>query len=182
MIQAGEAAYFVVDLRAEFRRNPYITLWRPDDAGYCYPLPWAGRYSKTKIDAGGGYYSASWADKRGRRRFLRFPVLTHDAEALAVPPARGIIDGNAGPALRNNAETRAKLLALRYGTDKRPLSAGRIKRALRVLAYLEAVQDFEPMSASEWLECADGHSRPEPAEDGAKWGRQAPKVGSAANG
>lgn len=40
--------FFIVDLRPEWRGNPYVTLWRPDDAGYAYPLPWAGRYSKAQ--------------------------------------------------------------------------------------------------------------------------------------
>lgn len=47
----------------------------------------------------------------------------------------------------------------------------RIERALRVLAYLESVEDYEPMSASEWLECADGLPRPPPDEESARWGR-----------
>jgi hypothetical protein len=47
----------------------------------------------------------------------------------------------------------------------------RIERALRVLAFLEAIEDYEPMSASEWLECADGLSRPEPDEESERWGR-----------
>lgn len=41
-------------------------------------------------------------------------------------------------------------------------SMARIEAALRTLDYLEAVQDYEPLSASEWLECArDGMSRPD---------------------
>jgi hypothetical protein len=39
--------FLVVDFRKEWltpSRHPFITFWRPDDAGYCYDVTSAGRY------------------------------------------------------------------------------------------------------------------------------------------
>lgn len=105
--------YYIVDVRAEWKRRPYITLWRPNNANYAYPLPWAGRYSKPTVDEGGEYY----AKRRygSPRAWDRFPVPCDVVERLAEAwPAPGIIDGNTGPVLLNNAATRRALLRAKY--------------------------------------------------------------------
>jgi len=103
--------FYIVDLRPQFRGNPYITLWRPDNAGYAYPIPWAGRYSKDTVDAAPSYY----AHKDGSKRYVRFPVPCDVVEALAIPkPKPGVIDGDTGPVLINNKATRDALRAAKY--------------------------------------------------------------------
>lgn len=103
--------FYIVDLRAEWSRKPYVTVWRPKNAGYAYPLVWAGRYDKATVDAGGSYYST----KDGTRQWKRFPVPCHVVEALAIPsPENGVIDGNTGPVLRNNVHIRDALRRARY--------------------------------------------------------------------
>ena len=104
--------FFIVDLRPEWNSNPYVTLWRPDDAGYAYPLPWAGRYSKEQVDEGGSYYYGS---KDHRTRIDRFPVPCEVAERLSTAkPAAHVIDGDVGPVLPNTDEIKKALKAARY--------------------------------------------------------------------
>jgi len=107
-----DQAFMIVDLRREFRGNPYITLWRPENAGYAYPLPWAGRYSLDELQASPAYY----AQRRHGcpRAFDRWPVPVHVVERLAIPPAPGRIDGDAGPVLRNDERTRRALRRARF--------------------------------------------------------------------
>lgn len=108
MSPVDQPACYIVDLRREWARKPYITLWRADDAGYAFPLPWAGRYPWPKIQAGGSYY----ATRQGTKEWKRFPVPCDAVERLAIPkPKPGIIDRDAGPVLVNSAETRAALRA-----------------------------------------------------------------------
>lgn len=39
-----EIDYFIVSLSHTEKTDKYFTLWRPDNAGYCYPLELAGLY------------------------------------------------------------------------------------------------------------------------------------------
>ena len=106
------AEFYIIDVRQSFAGNPYITVWRPKNAGYAYPLSWAGRYSKEEVDQKSGYY---YQIRFGTKRTLeRFPVPCAVAEVLAIAPANGIIDGNAGPVLPNLAPIRAALRKARY--------------------------------------------------------------------
>lgn len=103
--------FYIVDLRVSWSRKPYITVWRPDNAGYAYSLPWAGKYDKATVDEGGDYYTT----KDGTRGWKRFAIPCRVADALAIPnPEPGIIDGNVGPVLRNNVHIRDALLRARY--------------------------------------------------------------------
>lgn len=104
--------FMIVDVRAEWRHKPYITLWRPDDAGYAYPLPWAGRYSRERIDEHPSYYATPTF---GNERVLeRYPVPVEAVERLAIPPTPGMIDGDTGPVLKNDARTRRALRRAAY--------------------------------------------------------------------
>jgi hypothetical protein len=116
-------AFYIVDLRPEWRRLPYVTLWRPDDAGYCYSIPWAGKYTLDRVRQAGAYYvkrlkpGDRYFDKRpvSRSTWYRFPVRCAAANKMAQPePAPGIIDGDVGPVLPNTAEMRRKLLRAAY--------------------------------------------------------------------
>lgn len=109
--------FYIIDMRPEWSRKPYITVWRPDDAGYAYPLSWGGKYSKETVDAAPGYYCNRGACASGqpRKRLTRFPVPCDVVEALAIPkPTPRIIDGDTGPVLVNDAKTRAALRKAKY--------------------------------------------------------------------
>ena len=109
--------FYICDLRPEWQRKPYVTVWRPNNANYAYPLAWAGLYSREQVEDGGVYYyRPRYATKRAMDRF---PVPRAVVEALAVEPRPGIIDGNVGPVIPNTKEVRAKLRAAAY----RPNSA-----------------------------------------------------------
>lgn len=104
--------FFIVDVRRAWAGQPYATLWRPDNAGYAYPLPWAGRYTREQIDAAPNLYHAT---RYGTKRTLdRYPVPCAVVEALAVSPAPGVVDGDAGPVVPNSAPIRAALRKARY--------------------------------------------------------------------
>jgi hypothetical protein len=101
--------FYIVDLRPEWARKPYVTVWRPDNAGYAYPLSWGGVYRLDELKP--GYH----ANKKGTARFENFPVPRAIVEALAIPePRPGVIDGNAGPVIVNNAKTRGILRAAMF--------------------------------------------------------------------
>lgn len=100
-------AFYIADIRRSFRGNPYITFWRPKNAGYCYPLSWAGRYSLETLRGAPSYYEKL---RDGCTRALsRFAVPCEVAEAIAEDPASGMIDGDAGLVVRNTADARAFL-------------------------------------------------------------------------
>lgn len=99
--------FVICDLRAEWRRNPYVTFWRPDNAGYAYPLGWAGDYSEEAVTQGGRYYTAF---ENGE--LIRFAAPRSAVEAFAIPPNPKEIDGDAGPVVPNTAAFRKKLRKL----------------------------------------------------------------------
>jgi hypothetical protein len=104
--------FYIVDVRKGFDRKPYVTLWRPDNAGYAYPLPWAGRYTRAEIEDRPGYH---YRKRDGKTRTLdRYPVPCEAVERHAVAPAKGLIDGDAGPVVPNTAEVRAALRRARW--------------------------------------------------------------------
>lgn len=85
--------FYIVSLKHTRRDSRYITVWRPEDKGYAWPLSWAGKYSEADVLAQRAYYH------RGDDT-LAVPCSLLDA--LAVPPIKGTIDGNAGPVVMNN--------------------------------------------------------------------------------
>ena len=108
-----EARFYICDLRPEWRRNWAVTFWRPDNAGYAYPLSWAGKYSAEKVKKGGSYYAkrsrAGDEAERPGKTLIRFPVPCEVAEAMAVASPPGKIDGDAGPVVMNNGKNRIAL-------------------------------------------------------------------------
>jgi hypothetical protein len=52
--------YIVISLKHTLRRHKAITLWRPDDKGYCWLLPSAGIYDKQRIFDHLGYYNTGY--------------------------------------------------------------------------------------------------------------------------
>ena len=101
-VEAGE--FYICDLRQSWAKQWAVTFWRPDNAGYAYPLSWAGKYDKLAIENGGDYYFEREAGK-----MTRFPVPCDIADALATPSPPGKIDGDAGPVVLNTPKNRAAL-------------------------------------------------------------------------
>ncbi|MFC0667074.1 hypothetical protein ACFSKY_22745 [Azotobacter chroococcum] len=97
-----ESTFYVVSLKHTKRRDRYITVWRPDDKGYCYPLPWAGFYPESRIRQSLDYYNNGCTD-------VAVPCGVLDQ--IAIPPMPGEIDNDAGPMVPNNAESWCRILA-----------------------------------------------------------------------
>ncbi|WP_398480899.1 hypothetical protein [Tardiphaga sp.] len=98
--------FYICDMRKEWLRKPYITFWRPSNAGYAYPLSWAGKYDLDEMAAAARYY---WI--KNTRGLVRFPILCRVAELYGVPPGPGMVDGDAGPVIPNTKQLRATLRA-----------------------------------------------------------------------
>lgn len=88
------AEYYVVSVHHTKRHDHYITVWRPDDRGYAYPLSWAGKYAEERVMAALGYYNSGCSN---------VAVPCDVLDRIAVPPAPRMIDGDAGPVVVNNA-------------------------------------------------------------------------------
>lgn len=102
----SEQLYYICDLRSVWLYKPYVSFWRPDDAGYCYPLSWAGKYRMERIASQRYYY---W--ERNTKSWLRFPIPCEAVDQIAVAPKPKTIDGDAGPVVWMNKNTRATLRA-----------------------------------------------------------------------
>lgn len=108
--------YVIVDVRSSFSGNPYITFWRPNDAGYAYPLSWAGDYTAEQLAENADYYM----EHGSGGSMIRFPVLRSIAEKFGIKPAPGMVDGDAGPVVRNIKKNRATLELLRWRPSTPP--------------------------------------------------------------
>ncbi len=72
--------FYVVDLRPAWASEPYLTMWRANDAGYAQSVPWAGLYSLEEITSGQRSYC-----KREGRRIVRMAVPAGVVMKLAAP-------------------------------------------------------------------------------------------------
>lgn len=123
----SEVLYYVIDLRPEWTCRPCISLWRPNDCGYAYPLAWAGKYTAERINEGGSYYT-----EQGVRYFQRFAVACDIVEGLAeILPTKIVDCWQEGPHLLNTAKNRAALRRARYRPAGRSALAPEIKEANR---------------------------------------------------
>lgn len=107
--------FYICDLRPEWSKKPCVTFWRPNNAGYAFPLPWSGKYTLDEIMAQPSYY---WERPYGMPRapFIRFPIACAEVDKLGAEPTPGIVDGDAGPIVWKTRhivrQLRAKMLQL----------------------------------------------------------------------
>lgn len=92
----AEPLYYICDLRPEWRGKPCVTFWRPENAGYAFPLPWSGKYTLAEIVSNPGYY---WERPYGKPKaaYIRFPIACGVVDQYGAEPTLGLIDGNVGP-------------------------------------------------------------------------------------
>ena len=93
---------YIVNLSHTTRRDRYITIWRPDDRGYCWALSRAGKYAHDHVMRHLGYYNGGWAN-------VAVPCSVLDA--MAVPPIPGHHDNDAGPCVENTRANWKTILA-----------------------------------------------------------------------
>lgn len=101
-VREATGPFYVVDLRRDWNRRPYLSFWRPKNANYAYPLVWAGRYTIDELEPGYHYHLAYESTT-----IERCPVLCSIIETRSVSPRKGIIDGDTGPVVVNSPATRA---------------------------------------------------------------------------
>jgi len=92
--------YFVLSIKHTKKTDAYISLWRPGNAGYCWPLPWAGIYTYRAVDKEPDYYN-NGTDT--------IAVHWSAAVALVTQPRPGTVDGDVGPVILNTKENWKKL-------------------------------------------------------------------------
>jgi hypothetical protein len=86
--------FYIISVKHTNREHQYITVWRPDDKGYAWPLSWAGKYSEDRVMASLDYYHD------GSNVAVPCRVL----DEIAVPVTPGTVDNDAGPVVLNNKE------------------------------------------------------------------------------
>ncbi|MFD2404854.1 hypothetical protein [Azorhizophilus paspali] len=97
-----ERQFYIVSLKHTLRLHRYITVWRPDNAGYAFPLIWAGKYYELDVRAELDYYNNGCST---------VAVPCDVLDQIAIPPMPGEIDNDVGPVVPNNAESWRRILA-----------------------------------------------------------------------
>lgn len=54
--------YIIISLKHTNRRHRAITLWRPDNRGYCWTIERAGAYQEPSVLESLGYYNTGHSD------------------------------------------------------------------------------------------------------------------------
>lgn len=80
----SEREFYVVSVKHTHRTDKYITLWRPDDKGYCFRTEAAGKYTESQIAAHLGYYHTGY-DIAVPREVLDAIVMQSEPGYLDVP-------------------------------------------------------------------------------------------------
>lgn len=104
----AEAKYLICDTRQRFDGERYVTFWREKGQGYCWPVSWAWRLSRSELES----------EKKETPRFrdgdrgpvVMFAVREDLIADLLEEPRAGDIDLDAGPVIRNSAEMRMEIM------------------------------------------------------------------------
>ena len=92
--------HYILSIKHTASGDDYITLWRPNDAGYTLYLPAAGKYSIAQIEANPGYYNNG-------RTTVAIPC--HIVDGRGVEAADGY--DCAGPVIKNTGQDWSALMA-----------------------------------------------------------------------
>jgi hypothetical protein len=84
--------FYIVNLSHTARNDRYITIWRPNDRGYCWALSRAGKYQYEHVMSHLGYYNSGCTN-------VAVPCGVLDE--VAVAPIPGHHDNDAGPCVEN---------------------------------------------------------------------------------
>lgn len=104
--------FYIVSVKHTRRDSLYITVWRPNDCGYAWPLSWAGKYTEDRIKEHTDYYHNGYAS---------FAVPCEVLDAMAVTTIPGTVDNDAGPVVMNTRENWLQILAaLPWPTKDQP--------------------------------------------------------------
>lgn len=104
-------SYYIASVKHTNPRDFYITFWRPNDSGYCWPLEWAGKYSIESVISNLDYYNNGHSTIAVHKSIV---------DEMAVEPLEGRTDGNAGPVVLNtkNAWQKIHAYAIRQPIEK----------------------------------------------------------------
>lgn len=94
--------FYIVSLKHTRRKDRYVTLWKPDDRGYCFRTSNAGRYAEGNVRAHLGYYNSGTS--------IAVPCDVIDRCTVMTTP-RDQFDGPDGPAFLNTAANWKLLIA-----------------------------------------------------------------------
>lgn len=108
----AELKFYIVSVTHTQRRDAFISFWRPDNAGYCWPLSWAGHYEEEAVQASLSYYNDGQ---------LNIAVRADVVDAIAVTTPPGRIDGDAGPVVLNDETSWRKMRAALIAEPEHPV-------------------------------------------------------------
>jgi hypothetical protein len=94
--------YYIVSLKHTHRNDRYVTLWKPNDRGYCFRTTNAGRYAEETVRASLRYYNSGSS--------IAVPCDVIDSRQV-MTTADDQFDGPDGPAFLNTAANWKLLLA-----------------------------------------------------------------------
>lgn len=97
-----EDLHYIVSVHHTLRDDLYVTIWRPDDRGYCWALSRAGKYDRSNVMAHLGYYNSGCSN-------VAVPCAVLDD--IAIPPKPGHHDNDAGPVVPNTRASWKLILA-----------------------------------------------------------------------
>ena len=103
--------FYVISVTHTNREHAYITVWRPDNKGYAWPLSWAGKYSEQEIHASLDYYH------QGGNVAVPCALL----DGIAVAPTPRTVDNDAGPVVLNNKQNWALIMGWLSTFEPKPL-------------------------------------------------------------
>lgn len=49
--------FYILSLKWSKKKDKVITWWRPNNAGYCLRMDWAGKYTQAHVDEHQSYYN-----------------------------------------------------------------------------------------------------------------------------